>query len=187
MSFPKSWAHCSEQNCMEYPIQTKSLSQEKDYSVGCSGCEHTSRVIPQMWTAHFGLKVKLSHLATCSECDVHTPLGIFRGEFARDWVVLDFCSHWRLKSPFLYPLLFDITSTLVLFLWLQDQSINQTWEMIFFWRSLNHKSLYKVLFISHHTEFNLGEACRLKIKHFILYIFIIFAMFCFSEHGKQAF
>lgn len=33
----------------------------------------------------------------------------------------------------------------------------------------------------------MGEACRLQIRHFVLYIFIIFAIFYFSEHGKQDF
>lgn len=155
---------------------------------GVLGVSIHTAIIPQIWSAHLGLKVNFSHIVMCSERDVHTPLGLSRGEFAWDWVVLDSYSQWRLRSPFISPLLFDIARTSVLSWWLQGQSINQTWEVIFFfWRNLNHMSLNKGLFIPHHTEFNLEEACRLQIKCFILYIFIIFAMFYFSEHGKQDF
>lgn len=114
------------------------------------------------------------------------PLGFSRGELTRDWVALTSCFHLRLRNPLPSPLSSGTSGTSYC-LCDYKRRVSGILGKWFSWRNLNCNSLYKGLFIPYHTEFNLEEACRLQIKHFILYIFIIFAMVYFSEHGKQDF
>lgn len=56
------------------------------------------------------------------------------------------------------------------------------WEVIFLkepW--VYRKAFYKL----HHMELHLEEVGTLWRKNLVLYMFIIFAVFYFNEHGKQ--
>lgn len=101
------------------------------------------------------------------------PIGFSRGELTRDWVALTSCFHLRLRNPPPSPLPSGTSGTSSCLCDYKSR-VSGRLGKLFSWRNLNCNSLYKGLFIPHHTEFNLEEACRLQIKHFILYIFIIF-------------